>query len=66
MKKILTGTDMQNLVQMIESHYQNSLLMMKIDGCASLVCLHEHAPQNLKLVAPNDVIQLLMSKLSQI
>ena len=27
---------------------------MKIDGCASLVCLREHAPQNLKLVAAND------------
>ncbi len=55
------------LVQMLESHFQNSLLMTKIDGCASLVCLHEHTPQNLKLVAANDVIQLrMLSKLFQI
>ena len=42
------------LLQMLESHFQNNLLVMKIDGCASLVCLREHAPQNLKLVTAND------------
>ena len=38
----------------LESNFQNSLLVMKIDGCASLACLREHAPQNLKIVAATD------------
>ena len=41
------------LLQMLEYHFQNNLVM-KIDGCVSLVCLREHAPQNLKLVTAND------------
>ena len=45
---------------------------MKIDDCASLVCLHEHSLQNLKLVAANDadpvaeVVEIILNEVSDI
>lgn len=42
------------LVQMLESHFKEDLLVMRISGCASLLCLRDHVPENLKLVSATD------------
>ena len=42
------------LIQSLEDHYSGSLVMMRITGCARLVCLCQCIPQYLKLIADQD------------
>lgn len=42
------------LIRMLELNFDKKILVMRVDGCASLLCLREHIPKNLELVKAND------------
>ncbi len=41
------------LMQMLESHFRDDLIVMRTSECASLLCLRQHVSGSLKLVEAN-------------
>ena len=44
------------LINKLERHFGDDILVMRIDGCASLLCLRKFVPDTLKLIKANDTI----------
>lgn len=55
----------------LKNHYGRVLLVLKIHGCASILCFREHVPDLLKLVAADDsnpvteVVKLISSEMQE-
>ena len=46
--------DRASLIRQLEDHFGDRLTVLRVHGCASLVCFRTHLPSNLKLVSAND------------
>ena len=46
--------DRASLLRQLESHFGESLIVLRVHGCASFVCFRTHLPDTLKLVQAND------------
>ena len=42
------------LIRRLEQHLGDSLIVLRVNGCASIICFRKHLPETLKLVEAND------------
>ena len=42
------------LIRRLEKHLGDSLIVLRVNGCASIICFRKHLPETLKLVEAND------------
>ena len=50
------------LIRNLETHFGDSLLVMRINGCASILCLRDHVPEGLNIVPTNDDDNIALSQ----